>query len=98
MKAQVRINNRMVNVRFGYRMGQDEFFSSWDDMLRYWTPFYESRAELLAKARPEAVVETEGGCPLNVRMTRRPFSAREKKAFVEETVALGNNLYTIEDV
>ena len=98
MKAQVRINNRMVNVRFGYRMGQDEFFSSWDDMLRYWTPYYENRAELLEKACPEAVVETEGGFPLNARMTRKPFSAGEKKAFIEESVALCNNLNTIEDV
>ena len=58
MKTQARINGKMVNVCFGYRIGQNDFFSTWENMIRYWRPYYESRAELLEKARPEAVVET----------------------------------------
>lgn len=88
----------MVKVRFGYRMSQDEFFSTWEDMVRYWKPYYQSRAELLAKASPEVVVETEGGFPLNAKITRRPYTAVEKKAFIQESVALSNGLYTIESV
>ncbi len=88
----------MVNVYFGYRLSQDEFFSSWRDMIQYWTPYYKNRAELLEKGWFEAVVETEGGFPLNARRARKPFSADEKKSFIEESVALSNNLLTIESV
>ena len=98
MKAQAKINGKMVNVYFGYRMSQDEFFSNWEDMVRYWTPYYRSRAELLEKARPEVVVETEGGFPLNAKITRRPYTAAEKKAFIQEPVAISNGLYTLESV
>ena len=98
MKAQAKINGKMVNVYFGYRMSDDEFFSTWEDMVRYWTPYYQSRAELLTKASPEVVVETEGGFPLNAKITRRPYTAAEKRAFIQEPVALSNGLYTIECV
>ena len=98
MIEKVKINGRRVNVYFGYRMSQDEFFSNWEDMVRYWKPYYQNRVELLEKARPEVVVETEGGFPLNAKMTRRPYTAAEKRAFIQESVVLRNGLYTIEKV
>lgn len=93
------INGKETALYVGYAMdGADEFFSSFDDLLKYWTPYYDSRAELLEKAIITAVVETEGGFPLYSERVKGAITPAEKKAIAEKAVKANYGLYTIENV
>lgn len=99
MKTTTIINGKKTELYVGYRMdGADEFFSTFEDLLKYWTPYYNSRAELLEKGRFTAVVETKGGFPLYDERVKGPITYTEKKAIAEKAVAANYGLYTIENV
>lgn len=99
MKTTTIINGKETALYVGYAMdGADEFFSSFEDLIKYWTPYYGSRAELLENGRFTAVVETEGGLPLYSERVKGPITSAEKKAIAEKAVEANYGLYTIENV
>ena len=99
MKTTTIINGKETALYVGYAMdGADEFFASFEDLLKYWTPYYNSRTELMEKGSFTAVVETEGGFPLYSERVKGAITSAEKKAIAEKAVEANYGLYTIENV
>lgn len=99
MKTTTIINGKETALYVGYAMdGADEFFASFEDLLKYWTPYYDNRVELLEKGRFTAVVETEGGFPLYSERVKGAITDAKKKAIVKKAVKANYGLYTIEEV
>jgi hypothetical protein len=99
METTTIINRKKTALYIGYAMdGADEFFSSFEDLLKYWTPYYKSRAELMEKGRFTAVVETESGFPLYSERVMGAITSAQKKAIAEKAAEANYGLYTIEEV
>ena len=99
MKTTTIINGKKTELNVGYRMrGADEFFGSWDALMRFWTPYYDSEEDLLRRAAVEIVCETKGGLPLDSKRVLRPLTATEKKEFAVATAKKAYGLCTIETV
>lgn len=99
MKTTTIINGKETALYVGYAMeGADEFFSSFEDLLKYWAPYYNNRAELLEKGSFTAVVETESGFPLYSERVKGAITSAEKKAIAQKAAEKSYGLHTIENV
>ena len=93
------INNKPVGLEVVYAIaGSDDYFSRFEDMIKYWTHYYNSRAELMEKARFEAVVITKGGFPLSSIHAPKACSEEEKKLLMEKAAEYWYGMQTIESV
>ena len=86
----ININGKPVGLKVMYCLaGSGEYFSNWENMIKYWIPYYGSRAELLDKAIIQGFVCTEGCLPLCGIYCPKPLMAEEKKLLIERAIAMG---------
>ena len=98
MKKTITINGKDVCVKFRYESGDDTLWSNWNDLVKYWAPYYDSAAdadEHLRRTVPGAII-TAGGLTILQARKCGPLTSKEKRALLEEA-SKTQPFYTIEN-
>ena len=98
MDKTINIHNETIPLIFRYESGDDTLWSNWNDLVKYWAPYYDSFADAdqhLRRTVPGAVL-TSGGLTIVQAKHCGPLTAKEKDELFAEAIKHGG-FYTIEN-
>ena len=98
MERTIIINGNAVGLKFRYESGDDTLWSNWNDLVKYWAPYYDSAAdadEHLRRTVPGAII-TSGGLTILQANKCGPLTSKEKRDLLEEA-SRAQPFYTIEN-